>query len=45
MVIASLNKSNMMVAAGNCCLLLQWAKDHGWGDPVAGVYFKVKHGQ
>jgi protein FLOWERING LOCUS T len=22
----------------------QWAKDHQWGDPVAGVYFKVKHG-
>eukprot|EP00775_Hariotina_reticulata_P005857 gene5857-6098_t len=23
----------------------QWAKDHSWGDPVAGVYFKVKHGE
>eukprot|EP00879_Flechtneria_rotunda_P003140 GHRR01003362.1.p1 GENE.GHRR01003362.1~~GHRR01003362.1.p1 ORF type:complete len:134 (+),score=30.78 GHRR01003362.1:318-719(+) len=22
----------------------QWAKDHNWGDPVAAVYFKVKHG-
>jgi hypothetical protein len=27
-----------------CRLPLQFAKDMGWGDPVAGVYFKVKHG-
>jgi hypothetical protein len=27
-----------------CWTLLQFAKDMGWGDPVAGVYFKVKHG-
>lgn len=23
----------------------QFAKEHGWGDPVAGVYFKCQHGQ
>jgi hypothetical protein len=21
------------------------AKEHGWGDPVAAVYYKCKHGQ
>lgn len=22
----------------------QYAKEHGWGDPVAAVYYKCKHG-
>jgi len=25
------------------CVYLQWVKEHNW-EPVAGVYFKVRHG-